>query len=77
VGIQCVGCHRAEDVHDGQFGARCEQCHVTANWKAFQNRIGTSFPPNQQTLAAALPELGQSSYFNRQHGRSMNGASSP
>jgi len=77
VGIQCVGCHRAEDVHDGQFGARCEQCHVTANWKAFQNRIGTSLPPNQQTLAAALPELGQSSYFNRQHGRSMNGASSP
>lgn len=34
----CVSCHRGEDVHDGQFGGRCEQCHGTANWKQLQIR---------------------------------------
>jgi hypothetical protein len=27
VGASCVACHSGEDVHDGQFGNRCEQCH--------------------------------------------------
>jgi hypothetical protein len=36
VGTTCVSCHRAEDVHDGQFGNRCDQCHVTDNWKKFK-----------------------------------------
>ena len=40
LGSSCIGCHRNEDVHDGQFGARCEQCHTTDNWKNFKNRIG-------------------------------------
>ena len=41
LGSSCVGCHRNEDVHDGQFGARCEQCHATDNWKNFRNRVGS------------------------------------
>jgi hypothetical protein len=40
VGTNCLSCHRKEDVHDGQFGARCEQCHTTENWKKFQRRLG-------------------------------------
>jgi len=36
----CVSCHRRADVHDGQFGVRCEQCHVTENWKKLQSRFG-------------------------------------
>lgn len=39
LGSSCVGCHRKEDVHDGQFGMRCEQCHSTDSWKNFRNRI--------------------------------------
>jgi hypothetical protein len=33
VGKTCVSCHRRDDVHDGAFGSRCEQCHVTEKWK--------------------------------------------
>ncbi|MBX3636307.1 MAG: cytochrome C [Rubrivivax sp.] len=39
LGRSCVGCHRSDDVHDGGFGARCEQCHSTQGWKAITNRL--------------------------------------
>lgn len=42
LGSSCVTCHRSDDVHDGQFGGRCEQCHVTESWKSFQRRISQS-----------------------------------
>ncbi|EIM31745.1 class III cytochrome C family protein [Leptothrix ochracea L12] len=32
VGTVCVSCHRNDDRHDGQFGARCDQCHGVDNW---------------------------------------------
>jgi hypothetical protein len=38
----CVSCHRAQDVHDGQFGTRCESCHGTENWKLVQRRRAPS-----------------------------------
>ncbi len=34
----CVSCHRRDDVHDGQFGVRCEQCHASERWKQITNR---------------------------------------
>lgn len=37
----CVSCHQSEDVHDGQFGARCEQCHVAESWKKFQRHLSS------------------------------------
>lgn len=36
---QCVSCHRSDDVHDGQFGGRCEQCHVGESWKQFKRPV--------------------------------------
>ncbi len=38
LGSDCLSCHRKDDVHDGGFGARCDQCHVTDNWKKVSNR---------------------------------------
>jgi hypothetical protein len=35
----CVSCHRKEDVHEGKFGVRCEQCHTVDDWKNFKNRV--------------------------------------
>jgi hypothetical protein len=23
----CISCHRANDIHDGEFGADCGRCH--------------------------------------------------
>ncbi|MBP6007794.1 MAG: cytochrome C [Rhodoferax sp.] len=43
VGSNCNSCHQREDVHDGQFGVRCEQCHVSENWKLLQSRAGNGF----------------------------------
>lgn len=37
----CMSCHLTADVHDGQFGIRCEQCHVTESWKKFQRRLSS------------------------------------
>jgi hypothetical protein len=35
----CVGCHRADDVHDGSFGTLCERCHLVTKWKEIRNRL--------------------------------------
>lgn len=29
----CVGCHRADDEHDGSFGDDCGACHRTERWE--------------------------------------------
>ena len=31
--LTCIGCHRKDDVHKGQFGAKCDSCHNEVNWK--------------------------------------------
>lgn len=36
----CLSCHRRDDVHDGGFGMRCEQCHVADDWKKVSSRGG-------------------------------------
>ena len=45
VGGNCLACHRKDDVHDGQFGVRCEQCHVNESWKKFQRRLSKAGMP--------------------------------
>jgi hypothetical protein len=32
VSSDCAVCHRKQDVHEGRFGRRCEQCHVPESW---------------------------------------------
>lgn len=39
VGDTCVACHRDDDRHDGAFGGRCEQCHVTSDWTRLRQRL--------------------------------------
>jgi hypothetical protein len=36
----CVGCHAADDVHDGGFGKQCEHCHVTSSFRQIKQRLG-------------------------------------
>jgi hypothetical protein len=30
--MQCMACHRKDDVHGGQQGSRCESCHGETSW---------------------------------------------
>jgi hypothetical protein len=30
----CIGCHRPDDPHRGQYGTDCAACHTPANWNA-------------------------------------------
>ena len=32
-GATCAECHRADDIHRGEFGSDCAQCHTTTDWK--------------------------------------------
>jgi hypothetical protein len=34
LGKECVGCHRANDVHGGTLGKQCENCHGVESWKS-------------------------------------------
>ncbi|MFO1271916.1 MAG: cytochrome C [Rubrivivax sp.] len=36
--FDCGGCHRKEDVHEGRFGRRCDQCHNTERWREVKRR---------------------------------------
>jgi hypothetical protein len=38
----CNSCHRRDDIHDGAFGTRCDQCHTVTRWKQVTNRARTS-----------------------------------
>ena len=40
ISTACVSCHRTNDVHNGGFGPRCEQCHQVESWKKVRSRIG-------------------------------------
>jgi hypothetical protein len=55
VGVACIACHTSEDPHDGQFGNRCEQCHVAESWKKIRNRVGALAPA--ETTAAVTRSL--------------------
>ncbi len=33
---QCIDCHRADDVHDGNFGGDCERCHNQTDFSVIQ-----------------------------------------
>jgi hypothetical protein len=37
----CASCHDEDDVHNGEFGRHCEQCHVTSSFKTIRAGIGT------------------------------------
>ncbi len=65
VGSTCIACHRADDTHDGQFGMRCETCHLTDGWKKLKGRIGSSMLQPGEWAAANTPVLGASSHFMR------------
>ena len=65
VGTNCVACHRSDDVHDGQFGMRCETCHQTEHWKKIKGRIGMSSPSSGEMTAANMTLWGESSHFMR------------
>ena len=30
--LECGSCHRSDDIHDGEFGRDCEQCHTTESF---------------------------------------------
>jgi hypothetical protein len=36
----CGSCHDKDDVHNGNFGDRCERCHEGNDWK--QLKIGVT-----------------------------------
>ncbi len=42
----CLACHQKDDKHKGQFGSKCESCHVEKDWKAipFDHDRDTKYP---------------------------------
>jgi len=49
----CNGCHRKDDVHEGQLGAQCDSCHDAGSWKKARFDHGrTRFPLLGQHLLA-------------------------
>jgi hypothetical protein len=38
----CNACHEKDDKHRGSFGAKCETCHTTGTWKAWDFDHGTT-----------------------------------
>lgn len=49
LGSTCAECHRADDIHRGEFGANCAQCHTTSTWKdAAVRKISLRPPPGRR-----------------------------
>jgi hypothetical protein len=45
----CGACHERDDVHNGNFGDRCDRCHDGNDWK--QIKMGIEVPPAKGTKA--------------------------
>ncbi len=52
VGGTCLACHQRDDRHDGAFGAQCERCHTTANWRQINNRVSMRTTATLETARA-------------------------
>jgi hypothetical protein len=48
-----MACHRKDDIHEGQFGRNCEQCHAPTQWKAV--RSSSAAKPAAAKPAGAKP----------------------
>lgn len=72
VGKNCISCHRKDDVHDGQFGMRCETCHAVQDWKKVTTRLGLGERKQLQALLTSrFSAWGYSSRFERTTGSAM------
>jgi hypothetical protein len=42
----CVVCHKKDDKHKGNYGEKCESCHVERDWKtiSFDHDLHTKYP---------------------------------
>jgi predicted CXXCH cytochrome family protein len=46
----CLSCHRKDDIHFGTYGAQCDRCHVTSDWRRIVKR-----PPAAGGAATVAP----------------------
>ncbi len=44
--VECVGCHKEQDVHKGELGRECDSCHVARGWNesGFDHDTVDDFP---------------------------------
>jgi len=42
--MNCVSCHKKDDVHEGSFGPKCDNCHETGSFKQIKSRLGGGQP---------------------------------
>ncbi|MFQ5353531.1 MAG: cytochrome c3 family protein [Thermodesulfobacteriota bacterium] len=43
--LECLSCHRINDVHNGKYGKKCGDCHKANDWKKYNFDHGdTDFP---------------------------------
>jgi hypothetical protein len=42
--VECVSCHRRDDIHFDTKGPNCERCHVPDNWRRVINQEGGKKP---------------------------------
>jgi Class III cytochrome C family len=53
--MTCISCHKGQDVHKGQLGDSCQDCHGSSSWKQdvkFDHGL-TKFPLTGQHVAVA------------------------
>ena len=63
----CVSCHKEDDVHKGNLGAKCNSCHSTSSWKKrvkFEHDI-TPFPLMGMHSAVACEECHTSTGYKK------------
>ena len=56
--MSCVSCHQKDDVHEGSYGPRCDNCHETGSFRKIKSRLGGGLPvPSMNPSQAACPSV--------------------
>lgn len=64
----CVGCHKADDAHDGRSGDQCESCHNPSDWSdsSFSHERDTTFPLQGKHARLGCADCHSENPFNDQ-----------
>ncbi len=51
--LSCIGCHRVDDIHNGEYGPQCERCHDAKSWREIRpfGAMALELEPHQLVAA--------------------------
>ena len=70
----CISCHQIQDIHQGEFGKKCDSCHDTKRWTEviFDHNKKTDFPLHGKHKKASCNSCHKPGSFKSSHSEGIS-----